>query len=138
MTIEFKKHYNFSFTPQEFLDMVWVYRNEISPALESISGTLDDIGKYNQKDILFYARTGILNNDLREAFPTYVDFLCFKIISKDFFAMFHDAKDKNIRKPCYERICKARDSFADILQSPLPSLTSDLVDGKIQMRLTCK
>ena len=130
-----EKQYVFSVTPLEYLDLVWVYRNEIAPFLEKYSECTEpelNNKKINAQDVLFDLRSGILNHDLECVLGNPAICKIARKLTDAIFLPFENAKDIKIRKPDHERLLSARSSFADLLQKPYAQLSSSLTDGEIE------
>ncbi len=135
-SIHFHKKYEFYLSPGEFLDMVWVYRNEIKPHL--MTSEMKEKQPDNLEQFLMEIRAGILNGDLTQHDFQEEEWAFFIRCSKKIFMPFEQSNDDSIRKPDLLKILSARNSFADLLQlckGKLPEITSDLVNGNIKFSL---
>lgn len=134
----FHKKYEFYLSPAEFLDMVWVYRNEIKPRLQCNPAAKEksprDFGAF-----LDVVRNRILNGDLQKDEFNEGEVVFFARRFTSVFAPFEEAVDQKIRKPDPEKIRSARNSFADLLRllrgGEPPSVSSNLHDGNIVFQL---
>ena len=137
--IHFHKKYEFYLSPSEFLDMVWVYRNEIKPFLKyDIPSTEKE--RAEASSLFIQARNSILNGDLSSGELEEGEIAFWAEHFSSVFVPFEEAVDQEIRKPAHEKILAARNSFADLLYPLSPNsfsvVSSNLFCGNIVFQIS--